>query len=416
MIIKDKIVKNYTKYSRRKVIYLMKVLVINAGSSSLKYQLIDMSNEEVLAKGNCERIGVDGKIGHKTHTGYEVEYNVSFPTHKEAFMELVKVLTEGEGKVIESVKEIAAVGHRTLHGSEKYKVSTLITDEVISDIEAFSDLGPLHNPPQALAMRACREVFGDVPMVAVFDTSFHQTMPPKAYMFAIPYEYYEKYSIRRYGFHGTSHRFVSGRYTELTGKAPRLITCHLGNGSSIAAINNGKVMDTSMGLTPLDGFIMGTRCGAIDSSVVTYIAKKDNLTPDEMSDILNKKSGFLGVSGVSSDCRDLKKAAAEGNERAKLALDMLVYQIKKVIGGYAAAMGGVDAIVFTGGIGENDAEIRASILDDMDYMGVKYDAEKNKTRKETQITAEGSKVDVWVIPTNEEILIARDTVELANLK
>ncbi len=394
----------------------MKVLVINAGSSSLKYQLIDMSNEEVLAKGNCERIGVDGKIGHKTHTGYEVEYNISFPTHKEAFMELVKVLTEGEGKVIESLKEIAAVGHRTLHGSEKYKVSTLITDEVISDIEAFSDLGPLHNPPQALAMRACREVFGDVPMVAVFDTSFHQTMPPKAYMFAIPYEYYEKYSIRRYGFHGTSHRFVSGRYTELTGKAPRLITCHLGNGSSIAAINNGKVMDTSMGLTPLDGFIMGTRCGAIDSSVVTYIAKKDNLTPDEMSDILNKKSGFLGVSGVSSDCRDLKKAADEGNERAKLALDMLVYQIKKVIGGYAAVMGGVDAIVFTGGIGENDDEIRAGILDDMDYMGVKYDAEKNKTRKETQITAEGSKVDVWVIPTNEEILIARDTVEIANLK
>ena len=394
----------------------MKVLVINAGSSSLKYQLFEMDDESVLAKGNCERIGVDGKISHKTSAGYEVEYDVAFPTHKEAFMELVKVLTTGEGKVIDDVKEIAAVGHRTLHGSEKYKVSTLITDEVISDIEAFSDLGPLHNPPQAVAMRACREVFGDIPMVAVFDTSFHQTMPPKAYMFAVPYEYYEKYSIRRYGFHGTSHRFVSGRYTELTGKAPRLITCHLGNGSSISAIKDGKVQDTSMGLTPLDGFIMGTRCGGIDPSVVTYIANKEGLSANEMSDIMNKKSGFLGISGISSDCRDLKKAASEGNKRAQLALDMLVYQIKKVVGGYAAAMGGVDAIVFTGGIGENDAEIRALILDDMEYMGVKYDAEKNKTRTETQITAEGSKVDVWVIPTNEEILIARDTVELSNLK
>lgn len=391
----------------------MKVLVINAGSSSMKYQLFDMSNEEVLAKGNCERIGIDGKIGHKTNDGRELEYNVSFPTHKEAFMEIVKVLTSGEGKVIDDVKEIAAVGHRTLHGSEKYKVSTLITDEVISDIEAFSDLGPLHNPPQAVAMRACREVFGsEIPMVAVFDTSFHQTMPPKAYMFAIPYEYYEKYSIRRYGFHGTSHRFVSGRYTELTGKAPRLITCHLGNGSSISAINNGEVQDTSMGLTPLDGFIMGTRCGGIDPSVVTYIANKEGKTPDEMSDLMNKKSGFLGVSGVSSDCRDLHAAAQSGNERAKLTLDMLVYQVKKFIGGYAAAMGGVDAIVFTGGIGENDSDIRAAVLADMEYMGVKIDTEKNNTRKETQISTPDSKVDVWVIPTNEEILIARDTVAL----
>ena len=392
----------------------MKVLVINAGSSSLKYQLIDMSNEEVIAKGNCERIGVDGKIGHKTADGRKVEYNVSFPTHKEAFMELVKVLTSGEGKVLDDIKEIVAIGHRVLHGSEKYKVSTVITDEVISDIEAFSDLGPLHNPPQAVAMRACREVFGaDVPMVAVFDTSFHQTMPPKAYMFAIPYEYYEKYSIRRYGFHGTSHRYISGRYTQLTGKAPRLITCHLGNGSSISAIVDGKVQDTSMGLTPLDGFIMGTRCGGIDPSVVTYIAKKENLSPDQMSDLLNKKSGFLGVSGISSDCRDIQAAAEAGNARAQLTLDMLVYQIKKIVGGYAAAMGGVDAIVFTGGIGENDPYVRAAVCADMEYMGVKVDAEKNNTRSEARISADDSKVDVWVIPTNEEILIARDTVELA---
>lgn len=394
----------------------MKVLVINAGSSSLKYQLFDMSNESVLAKGNCERIGVDGKIGHKTSDGRGTEYDVAFPTHKEAFMEVVKVLTTGDCKVIDSVSEITAIGHRTLHGSEKYKVSTVITEQVIADIESYADLGPLHNPPQAVAMRACRQVFGEkIPMVAVFDTSFHQTMPPKAYMFAVPYEYYEKYSIRRYGFHGTSHRFVSDRYTQLTGKAPRLITCHLGNGSSISAIVDGKVQDTSMGLTPLDGFIMGTRCGGIDPSVVTYIAAKENLSPSQMSDLLNKKSGFLGISGISSDCRDLHAAAEEGNMRAQLALDMLVYQIKKIVGGYAAAMGGVDAIVFTGGIGENDSHIRADVLADMEYMGVQVDLAKNKTREECQISLPTSKVDVWVIPTNEEIIIARDTVSLSGI-
>ncbi|MEG2073650.1 MAG: acetate/propionate family kinase, partial [Angelakisella sp.] len=289
--------------------------------------------------------------------------------------------------------------------------------QVISDIESYADLGPLHNPPQAVAMRACRVVFGEaIPMVAVFDTSFHQTMPPKAYMFAVPYEYYEKYSIRRYGFHGTSHRFVSGRYTELTGKAPRLITCHLGNGSSICAIKDGKVQDTSMGLTPLDGFIMGTRCGGIDPSVVTYIASKENLSPSEMSDLMNKKSGFLGISGISSDCRDLHDAADKGNKRAQLALDMLVYQIKKIVGGYAAAMGGVDAIVFTGGIGENDIDVREAVLGDMEFLGVKLDKAKNQTRSECRIAAPDSKVDLWVIPTNEEILIARDTVELSGLK
>jgi len=392
----------------------MKILVINAGSSSLKYQLIDMADESVLAKGNCERIGVDGKIGHKTADGRKLEYNAPFNTHKEAFLEVVKVLTSGEGKVIDSMKEISALGHRVLHGSEKYKSSTLITETVISDIESFSELGPLHNPPQAITMRACREIFGDdVPMVAVFDTSFHQTMPPKAFVFGIPYEYYEKYSIRRYGFHGTSHRFVTGRYAELAGKMPeKLITCHLGNGSSISAIKNGKVVDTSMGLTPLDGFIMGTRCGGIDPSVVTYIANKENLTPDQMSNLMNKKSGFLGISGISSDCRDLHAAAAEGNERAKLTIEMVSYQIKKFVGGYAAALGGVDAIVFTGGIGENDDVIRANVLEGMEYMGVKLDAERNHTRSEQRISADDSKVDVWVVPTNEEILIARDTMEL----
>ena len=391
----------------------MKVLVINAGSSSLKYQLFDMADESVLAKGNCERIGVDGKIGHKTADGRSVEYNVPFPTHKEAFLELVKVLTTGEGKVIDSVKEISAIGHRVLHGGEIYKVSTVVDDTLISTVEELAELGPLHNPPQAIAMRACREVFGaDIPMVAVFDTSFHQTMPPKAYMFGVPYEYYEKYSIRRYGFHGTSHRFVSGRYKELTGGVKRLITCHLGNGSSISAIQDGKVVDTSMGLTPLDGFIMGTRCGGIDPSVVTYIMNKEGFTPDQMSDVMNKKSGFLGLSGVSSDCRDLHAAAAEGNDRAKLTLEMLVYQIKKIVGGYAAAMGGVDAIVFTGGIGENDDLVREWVLSDMEYMGVKLDKELNHTRKEQRIAAADSKVDLWVIPTNEEILIARDTVSL----
>ncbi len=395
----------------------MKVLVINAGSSSLKYQLIEMSDESVVAKGNCERIGVDGKIGHKTFDGRVVEKNCDFPTHKEAFMEVVNVLTSGEGKVIDDVKEISAIGHRVLHGAELYKVSSLIDDKLIDDVLSLSELGPLHNPPQAVAMRACREVFGkDVPMVAVFDTSFHQTMPEKAYIFGIPYEYYEKYHIRRYGFHGTSHRYVSGRYTELTGKAPRLITCHLGNGSSISAIVDGKVQDTSMGFTPLDGFIMGTRCGGIDPSVVTFIANKEGLTPDQMSDLMNKKSGFLGISGVSSDCRDLNTAADAGNKRARLALDMVIYQIKKFVGGYAAAMGGVDAIVFTGGIGENDKDLRKAVLDGMEYMGVKVDDARNDTRKEARISADDSKVDVWVIPTNEELLIARDTVEIAKLK
>ncbi len=395
----------------------MKILVINAGSSSLKYQLIDMDNEAVIAKGNCERIGIDGLIGHKTASGVEIKKELSFPTHKEAFMAVVEVLTTGEGKVIDSVSEITAVGHRTLHGSEKYKASMLINDTVIDDVMEFRELGPLHNPPQAIAMRACQEVFGkDMPMVAVFDTAFHQTMPAKAYMFGIPYEYYEKYSIRRYGFHGTSHRYISYTYGQMKGsnEGTRVITCHLGNGSSIAAIKDGKVVDTAMGLTPLDGFIMGTRSGAIDPSVVTYIMNKEGLTPDEMANMMNKKSGFLGLSGISSDCRDIQKAAAEGNERAKLTLDILVYQIKKFIGGYAAAMGGVDAIIFTGGIGENDAEIRRQICEDMEYLGLKIDTELNAqaSRRDAKFSTDDSKVEAWVLPTNEELMIARDTKEI----
>ena len=395
----------------------MKILVINAGSSSLKYQLMDMENEDVLAKGNCERIGVDGKIGHKTAAGVELEYDVAFPTHKEALMEVVKVLTTGEGKVIDDVKEISAIGHRVLHGQEVYKVSTRVTDKVIEDVMNFKELGPLHNPPQAIVMATCQEVFGkDVPMVAVFDTSFHQTMPPKAYIFGVPYEYYEKYSVRRYGFHGTSHRYITQRYGELKGDltGTRIISCHLGNGSSITAIQDGKVLDTSMGFTPLDGFIMGTRSGGVDPSVVTYIANKEGFTPDQMSDLLNKKSGFLGLSGVSSDCRDVEQAAAQGNERAKLTMDILVYQIKKFIGSYAAAMGGVDAVIFTGGIGENDANVRAAVCSDMEFLGLSIDKDAcaAASRKEAKFSTADSKVEAWVLPTNEELMIARDTLSL----
>ena len=396
----------------------MKVLVINAGSSSLKYQLMDMSNEHVLAKGLCERIGVDGRISHKTADGVKVEYDVSFPTHKEAFMELVKVMSSGEGKVIDSMSEISAIGHRVLHGSEKYKVSTVVTDTVIDDIMAFKDLGPLHNPPQAIAMKACQEVFGkDTPMVAVFDTSFHQTMPPKAYMFGVPYEYYEKYSIRRYGFHGTSHRYIAHRLGELKGslEGKKVINCHLGNGSSLAAIQDGKVVDTSMGFTPLDGFLMGTRCGGIDPSVVTFIMKKEGLNPDQMSDLMNKKSGFLGISGVSSDCRDLNEAAKNGNERAQLALDTFCYKVKKYIGAYAAALGGVDAIVFTAGVGENDRGVREKVLSGLEYLGVDVDFDFNNScprGEEVEISKPTSRVKVFVIPTDEEMMIARDTAAL----
>ena len=399
----------------------MKILVINAGSSSMKYQLIDMENEHVIAKGNCERIGIEGGlISYKTDSGVSGKEDCYFPSHTEAFAKVIEVLTSGDGKVIDSVAEISAVGHRVLHGSEVYKQSTLITDKVIDDIESFSDLGPLHNPPQAATMRACRKVLGpDVPMVAVFDTSFHQTMPEKAYMYAVPHEYYQKYHIRKYGFHGTSHRYVSSHYLQITGKDPKgtkIVVCHLGNGSSITAVKDGKCVDTTMGFTPLAGLMMGTRSGSIDPSVVTYLMKKENLTPDEMSNILNKKSGFLGVSGLSSDSRDLVDASHEGNERAILTCDMFRYQIKKTIGAYAAAMGGLDAVLLTGGIGENSDELRVDICEGMEFLGIELDPAKNiqHVREDLRISKDGCKTEVWVIPTNEELAIALDTVELIN--
>ena len=397
----------------------MNVLVINAGSSSLKYQLIDMSKECVQASGGCERIGLDGsKIKHKANGG-EFTAEITMQNHAEAFKVVKQYLTQGEGRVIDSLDEISAVGHRVVHGGEKLKNSVIITDDVLAEIERVSELAPLHNPAGIQGIRACGEVFGaGVPQVAVFDTAFHSTMPREAYMFALPYEYYEKYGIRRYGFHGTSHKFVSMRCAELVGRPfeeLKIITCHLGNGSSIAAINCGKVVDTSMGLTPLDGFMMGTRSGGVDPSAVLYLMKREGWSPDEASDVLNKKSGALGISGVSSDERDIKKAAyEEGNERAQLSQKMMRYQIRKFIGAYAAAMNGVDAIVFTGGIGENNTTTRLKICEKLTHLGVMPDQETNKHSRgiETRISTADSKVSVWVIPTNEELLIARETKQL----
>lgn len=400
----------------------MNILVINAGSSSMKYQLIDMTNESVLAKGNCERIGIDGLIGHKTADGRKSEYNVSFPTHTEAFKEIIKVLTTGDAKVIDSVSEIAAVGHRTVHGGDRFASSVALTEDVMNAIDELSDLAPLHNPPALSAIKACKEAFGEnTPMAAVFDTAFHQTMPAKAFIYPIPYSYYEDYKIRRYGFHGTSHRFVSAKIAELMGKNVadlKVVTCHLGNGSSISAVDGGKCVDTTMGLTPLEGLIMGTRSGTIDPSIINYICNKEGKTVEEVNNILNKKSGLLGVSGLSPDQRDLHAAIAQGNERAKLAVDIQVYEIKKYIGGFAAAMGGLDAIVFTGGIGENDEVVRREVLSNMEFLGIKLDGERNDngSRKDSMITADDSKVQAWVVPTNEELMIARDTLAIVNAK
>ena len=398
----------------------MKILVINAGSSSLKYQLIDMDGEFVVAKGNCERIGIDGRFTHKTSDGRVISLQVDMPDHTTAFEQVKKALTEGEGKVIDSLSEVAAIGHRVVQGGSKYDHSVRIDAKVLQDIEEFSSLAPLHNPAHVQGINAASAAFGkDIPQVAVFDTAFHQTMPEKAYMFGIPYEYYEKYGIRRYGFHGTSHRFVSARCCELLGKpdgkGTRIITCHLGNGSSIAAILDGKVIDTTMGLTPLDGFMMGTRSGAVDPSIIPFLMEQEHLSPNEINNILNKKSGMLGISGVSSDDRDIAEAVSAGNERAKLAWDMRTYEIVKYIGGYVAALGGVDAIVFTAGIGENQTLLRKEILEFLAYLGVKIDYTNNDTHgKEIEITTADSSVRGFVIPTNEELVIARDTQELIN--
>ena len=396
----------------------MLILVVNAGSSSLKYQLIDMDGEKVIAKGNCDRIGIDGHISHKTSDGRTLDQDCAFPTHTEAFEKLVETLTTGDAAVIKDMSEISAVGHRIVQGAEVFSETTLVTDEVIDKIDELADLAPVHNHAHALALRACKKVFAaDVPQAVVFDTAFHQTIPAKAYMYGIPYEDYEKYHVRKYGFHGTSHRFVSAALAQAMGKDIKdikIVSCHLGNGSSITAVEGGKSIDTSMGFTPLDGIIMGTRSGAIDASAVTFLAKKHNMTPDEMSNYLNKKSGFLGVSEVPSDNREIYTAIHEGNEKAQLTADMLRYEIKKFIGSYAAIMNGLDAIIFTGGIGENSWEVREGVCSNMDFMGIKIDTELNKTvRGELKkISTPDSKAEVWVVPTNEELLIARDTLAL----
>ncbi len=396
----------------------MIILVVNAGSSSLKYQLINMEDESVIAKGNCDRIGIDGHLAHKTSDGRKIDEDCNFPTHTEAFMKLVEVLTSGEGKVIDSMDEISAVGHRIVQGADVFDKSVLVTDEIIEKIDELRELAPVHNHAHALALRACKSVIpANVPQVVVFDTAFHQTMPPKAFMFGLPYEDYENLHVRKYGFHGTSHRFVSAALAEAMGKDAKdlkIISCHLGNGSSITAVNAGKSVDTTMGFTPLDGVIMGTRSGAVDPSAVTFVADKHGFTPAQMSDYMNKKSGFLGLSGIGSDNRDIQEAALNGNEKAQLVCDMLTYEIQKYIGAFTAAMNGVDAILFTGGIGENSWEVREAACSNMEYFGIKIDYALNKTirGKLQKISTPDSKVEVWVVPTNEELLIARDTLAL----
>ncbi len=398
----------------------MNVLVINAGSSSLKYQLLNPATGTLLAKGLCERIGIDGKFTYKPQVeGKQTlkAVDVAMPTHSEAIQTVLNALVDPENGVIASMNEIGAVGHRVVHGGEKFASSVLITDEVMAAIEECTPLAPLHNPANIIGINACKAVLGDqVPQVAVFDTAFHQTMPPQAYIYAIPYEYYEEDKIRRYGFHGTSHRYVSKRCAEILGKDPadlKIVSCHLGNGSSLAAVDGGKSVDTSMGLTPLAGLPMGTRSGDIDVGVIEFIANKHDMTVGEAVSMLNKKSGVLGISGVSSDFRDIEDAAAKGNERAQLALKVFEYDVRKLIGSYAAAMGGVDAIIFTAGVGENGPELREAITSGLEFMGVKLDAEKNKVRGEERIiSTEDSKVKVLVIPTNEELMIAMDTMEI----
>ena len=398
----------------------MKVLVINAGSSSLKYQLIDMDSMEVMAKGLCERIGIEGsKLTHKnTAKKSETVFEKPMKNHSDAISMVVDALVSPECGVISDMSEIGAVGHRVVHGSEIFADSCIINDDVKKALELCSPLAPLHNPANIIGIEACEKIMPDVPQVAVFDTAFHQTMPKKAYMYALPYELYEKHKIRKFGFHGTSHRFVSQEAAKLLNKPIedlKIITCHLGNGSSVSAVDHGKCIDTSMGFTPLDGVIMGTRTGSMDPAVVTYIMDKENMTAKEVDLLMNKKSGVYGVSGVSSDFRDLTKASKEGNERAALALDMFTYSVKKLIGAYAAAMGGVDAVVFTAGVGENDAAARKSIVEGLEFMGIKIDDEANNQRgKAIDISSADSTVKTLVIPTNEELMITMDTKRLIN--
>ena len=394
----------------------MNVLIINAGSSSLKYQLMDPETGAVSAKGLCERIYIDGRLTHNAN-GKKIVKDIPMPTHSEAIQAVLAILIDPVDGVIKSTDEIDAVGHRVLHGGMEFFDSCIINDEVIAAIEKCIPLGPLHNPANLMGIRACQAVMPKTPQVAVFDTAFHMTMPPKAYRYAIPTEYYENDSIRRYGFHGTSHRYVSKRAIELMGKPAselKIVVCHLGNGSSLSAVADGKCQDTSMGLSPLAGVPMGTRAGDIDTCVAQFIMNKYNMSADDCLTMLNKKSGVLALSdGVSSDFRDLDAAAEKGNEAAQLALDKFAYEVRKYIGAYAAALGGVDCIVFTAGVGENSGSMRASICDGLEYLGVKLDAEKNKLRgEEVIISTPDSKVTVWVIPTNEELMIAQDTAAL----
>ena len=398
----------------------MKVLVINAGSSSLKYQLIDMDSMEVLAKGLCERIGIDGsKLTHKSVAkGIEKVFEKPMRDHSDAISMVIDALVCPECGVIKSMDEIGAVGHRVVHGSEIFADSCVIDEKVKDALRECSPLAPLHNPANIIGIEACEKIMPGVKQVAVFDTAFHQTMPKKAFMYALPYEYYTKHKIRKYGFHGTSHRFVSAEAAKMLNKPIedlKIITCHLGNGSSVSAVDGGKCVDTSMGFTPLDGVVMGTRTGAMDPAVVTFIMENEGMNAKEVDALMNKQSGVFGVSGVSSDFRDLTKAAEEGNERAALAIDMFTYSVKKLIGAYAAAMGGVDAVVFTAGVGENDAASRKAIVDGLGFMGIKIDDEANKVRgKAVDISASDATVKTLVIPTNEELMIALDTQKLVN--
>ena len=391
----------------------MNVLIINAGSSSLKYQLMDPETGAVSAKGLCERIYIDGRLTHNAN-GKKIVKDIPMPTHSEAIQAVLAILVDPVDGVIKSTDEIDAVGHRVLHGGMEFFDSCIINDEVIAAIEKCIPLGPLHNPANLMGIRACQAVMPNTPQVAVFDTAFHMTMPPKAYRYAIPTEYYENDSIRRYGFHGTSHKYVTKRAIELMGcKDIKLVNCHLGNGSSLSAVKDGKCQDTSMGLTPLAGVPMGTRSGDIDPAVVQFVMNKYGMSADECLNMLNKKSGVLALSGVSSDFRDIENGAEEGNENCALALDKFAYEVRKYIGSYAAALGGLDCLVFTAGVGENSASMRARICEGLEFLGVKLDPEKNNTRgKEAIISADDSKVTVWVIPTNEELMIAQDTADL----
>ncbi|WP_010252335.1 acetate kinase [Acetivibrio cellulolyticus] len=395
----------------------MKVLVINTGSSSLKYQLIDMTNESVLAKGVCDRIGLEhsflkhSKVGSDTVVIEKDLYN-----HKIAVQEVLSALTDSKTGVIKSMDEISAVGHRIVHGGEKFKESVIIDKKVMDAVKECIELAPLHNPSNIVGIEACQQIMPNIPMVAVFDTAFHQTMPSQAYIYALPYELYEKYRLRKYGFHGTSHKYVAYRAAEMLGKPIeelKLVTCHLGNGASVCAVKNGKSIETSMGFTPLQGLCMGTRSGSIDPDIISFLMKKEKMTISDISDFLNKKSGVLGVSGVSSDFRDVQAAAEAGNDRAMLALDIFCYRVKRFIGDYIGLMNGADAVIFTAGIGENNGLIREKVVSDMDFLGIKIDPEKNTViGKEIDISAADAKVKTLVVPTNEELAIARETIKL----